>query len=62
MTGKNNDWYKCGGIATKGLPICLMLTTLVRLITTGFIVAGKNYGGYKYGGIAEKPSNLFRHN
>ena len=62
MTGKNNDWYKCGGIAEKPPKVCLMLTTLVRLITTGFIVAGKNYGGYKYGGIAEKPSNLFRHN
>ena len=39
-----------------------MLTTLVRLIITGYIVAGKNNGGYKYGGIAEKPPNLTRHN
>ena len=42
----------------KGLFICLMLTTLVRLIMTGYIVAGKNNDGYKYGGIAEKPPNL----
>ena len=35
--------------------------TLVRLIMTGNIVAGKNYGGYKYGGIAEKPPNLTHH-
>ena len=35
--------------------------TLVRLIMTGNIVAGKNNGGYKYGGIAEKPPNLTRH-
>ena len=46
----------------KGLSICLMFTTLVRLIMTGYIVAGKNNGGYKYGGIAEKPPNLTRHN
>ena len=32
-------------------------STLVRLIMTGNIVAGKNNGGYKYGGIAEKPPN-----
>ena len=36
-------------------------TTLVPLIMTGNIVAGKNNGGYKYGGIAEKPPNLTRH-
>ena len=35
--------------------------TLVRLIMTGNIVAGKNNGGYKYGGNAEKPPNLTRH-
>ena len=35
---------------------------LVRLIMTGYIVAGKNIGGYKYGGIAEKLPNLTRHN
>ena len=35
-----------------------MSLTLVRLIMTGNIVAGKNNGGYKYGGIAEKPPNL----
>ena len=34
----------------------------VRLIMTGYIVAGKNNGGYKYDGIAEKPPNLTRHN
>ena len=35
--------------------------TLVRLIVTGNIVAGKNNGGYKYGGFGEKPPNLTRH-
>ena len=35
--------------------------TLVRVIMTGNIVAGKNNGGYKCGGIAEKPPNLTRH-
>ena len=35
--------------------------TLVRVIITGNIVAGKNNGGYKYGGIVEKPPNLTRH-
>ena len=39
----------------------LFLYTLVRLIMTGNIVAGKNNGGYKYGGFAEKPPNLTRH-
>ena len=34
--------------------------TLVRLIMTVNIVAGKNNGGYKFGGIAEKPPNLTR--
>ena len=34
------------------------LSTLVRLIMTGYIVAGKNNDGYKYGGITEKPPNL----
>ena len=29
------------------------LLTLVRLIMTGNIVAGKNNGGYEHGGIAE---------
>ena len=38
-----------------------ILSTLVGLIMTGHIVAGKNNGGYKYGGIAEKPPNLTRH-
>jgi len=38
------------------------LLTLVRLIMTGYIVAGKNNGEYKYGGIAEKPPNLTHHN
>ena len=37
------------------------LVTLVRLIMTGNIVAGKNNGGYKYGEIAEKTPNLTRH-
>ena len=32
--------------------------TLVRLIMTGYIVAGKNNGGYKYGRIAEKPPKV----
>ena len=36
--------------------------TLVRLIMTGNIVAGKNNGGYKYGGVAEIPPNLTHHN
>ena len=35
-----------------------MAYTLVCLITTGDIVAGKNNGRYKYGRIAEKPTNL----
>ena len=39
----------------------LHLNTLVRLIMTGNIVAGKNNGGYKYGGFAEKPPDLTRH-
>ena len=39
----------------------IFATTLVRLIMTGNIVAGKNNGGYKYGGIAEKPPNLTHH-
>ena len=39
----------------------VIMTTLVRLIMTGNIVAVKNKGGYKYGGIAEKPPNLTHH-
>ena len=39
-----------------------MLTILVRLIMTGYTVAGKNNSGYKYGGIAKIPPNLTRHN
>ena len=35
-----------------------MLTILVRLIMTGYTVAGKNNSGYKYGGIAEKPPKV----
>ena len=62
VAGKNNGGYKYGGIAEKPPKVCLMLTTLVRLIMAGYIVAGKNNGGYKYGGIAEKPQNLTRHN
>ena len=38
------------------------MTTLVRKIVTGYIVAGKKNGGYRYGGIAEKPPNLTHHN
>ena len=38
-----------------------MLTTLVRLIMTGYIVAGKNNGEYKHGGIAEKPPTTSQH-
>ena len=46
---------------TKSKNFNYRVTTLVRLIMTGNIVAGKNIGGYKYGGIAEKPPNLTRH-
>ena len=42
-------------------PNSTLVYTLVRLIMTGNIVAGKNNGGYKYGGIAKKPPNLTRH-
>ena len=45
----------------KGKLSSFSLHTLVRLIMTGNIVAGKNNGGYKYGGFAEKPPNLTRH-
>ena len=46
----SRDWL-IGWRKTKNLSI---LPTLVCLIMTGYIVAGKNNGGYKYGGIAEK--------
>ena len=56
---------KNGENGKKNFPNCLLISikliTLVRLIMTGNIMAGKNNGGYKYGGIAEKPPNLIRH-
>ena len=49
------DWL----ITWLGHPVNLsILPTLVCLIMTGYIVAGKNSAGYKYGGIAEKPPKV----
>ena len=62
VAGKNNGGYKYGGIAEKPPKVCLMLITLVRLIITGYIVAGQRVKIMAGINMAELPKKTAKFN